>query len=243
MTLNLTVKLFRMMSTSWVTIGCVATSCTDLGLFILIQEKLKMGDMSRFLNLQFEIRQLTRKSHHSIHQLHRSASLGGNFGSKFRQNHGTLHMKINLQIADKETYDITFSWNQFFGMVKIYVDGNLVLRSKALCLSELSQLYDYRRQWIQGLSQKIQVIAHMDRCAHRAVDVRQTEKHHLDFIKERTIVVVVFRGHKYFVMLDGKLVKTIWDCPFAIRALCNINMTMSIMKIVKSWFSGHICNC
>ena len=48
-------------------------------------------------------------------------------------------MKFSFEVGEQEKHRVEFNWGKFFGVAKIWVDGDLILKSRPLALQELSQ--------------------------------------------------------------------------------------------------------
>ena len=48
-------------------------------------------------------------------------------------------MNFNFEVGQQEKHRVDFSWEKLFGVAKVWVDGDLILKSRPLALRELAQ--------------------------------------------------------------------------------------------------------
>lgn len=116
-------------------------------------------------------------------------------------------MKIRITVGNQEKHEVEFSWNQFFGIAKIFVDGAIIFKSKPLCVSEIGQLAGYLDKGILRVAQQARDIRNLNLFREWHINVGVAEKHKVFFVKERPILLAGLRRHKFYVLVDGQLVK------------------------------------
>lgn len=113
-------------------------------------------------------------------------------------------MKFSFEVGNKEKHSVDFSWNQFWGSLKIKVDDQLI-KSKAITMNSPTNLFNKleapsEEKWdIGGL--EIQLI---DRWVF---DIGEQEKHQVKIEKERDKAFAWAKPQKYRVYIDNKLVE------------------------------------
>jgi len=90
-------------------------------------------------------------------------------------------MKFNFEVGNREKHQITFSFNQMFGNLKITVDGETLKRDFRLLSFNLIKKYEF--------------------------NVGVQERHKIVIEKERKLLLAGFRPQKYRVFVDDKLLQ------------------------------------
>jgi hypothetical protein len=113
-------------------------------------------------------------------------------------------VKFSFEVGDREKHMVDFSWNQFWGALKIRVDGRLV-KSKAITLSSPTNLFGEleappEEKWnVGGL--EIQLVERW------SFEVGEQEKHQVSIEKERAKLIAWAKPQKYQVYVDNRLVE------------------------------------
>jgi hypothetical protein len=117
-------------------------------------------------------------------------------------------VKFNFEVGQRETHRVEFSWEKLFGVAKIWVDGDLILKSRPLALGELAQAA--RLRTVSGtvgyLSGMTSGSARPALTAGWAFEVGQLEKHAVLIEKERPLLLAAIRPHTYRVVVDDEIV-------------------------------------
>ncbi len=116
-------------------------------------------------------------------------------------------MRFAFDVGQSEAHQIEFQWSKWLGVAKIWLDGDLILKSRPLALSELGQLAKMRGVVGQArfLSQLARPQAGLQLLQGWDLEVGDHEKHAIRIEKERPIVLAAFRAHIYRVFIDGQL--------------------------------------
>ena len=119
-------------------------------------------------------------------------------------------MKLAVQVGEKEKHQLEFKWSGFFGVARIWVDGKLVLKSKALAWEELATAAALTRT-----SNAAKYLATMAAGGGRpdltqcwVLEIGDAEKHIVRIEKERPLIGAGFRKHAYRIYVDEQLVLT-----------------------------------
>ncbi len=113
-------------------------------------------------------------------------------------------MKFSFEVGNQEKHKVDFSWNQFWGSLKIKVDDQLV-KSKTITISSPTNIFDKleappEEKWnVGGL--EIQLVERW------IFGVGEQEKHQVKIEKERDKAFAWAKPQKYRVHIDNKLVK------------------------------------
>jgi hypothetical protein len=118
-------------------------------------------------------------------------------------------MRFSFDVGQQEKHRVEFSWGKFLGVAKIWVDGELILKSKPLALQELSQLSGMR-----GISGSAKYLVGMANGSGRpeliagwSLEAGREERHAVHIQKERPLMLAALRPHTYRVFVDGQFVK------------------------------------
>ena len=107
------------------------------------------------------------------------------------------------------TVENEFSWGSFLGVAKLWVDGNLVLKSRPLALQDLSQAA--RLCTVSGSAGYLAGLANGSGLPNLTtgwtIEVGQRERHVVRIEKERPRILAAFRANTYRVFVDGEYVK------------------------------------
>ncbi len=116
-------------------------------------------------------------------------------------------MKFNFEVGQQEKHRVDFSWEKFLGVAKIWVDGELILKSQPLALAELAQAAQLRT-----MSGKIGYLSGMASGSARpaltagwTLEVGQHEKHAVRIEKERPLLLAAVRPHRYRIFVDDEI--------------------------------------
>jgi hypothetical protein len=116
-------------------------------------------------------------------------------------------MKFSFEVGQNEKHQIDFQRSKWLGVVKIWVDGTLIQKSRPLAYSELGQLADMRG--IGGnarfLSQTVSGQAALQMIRGWAFEVGGQEKHAIRIEKERPVILAAIRPHIYRLFIDVQL--------------------------------------
>jgi hypothetical protein len=116
-------------------------------------------------------------------------------------------MKFSFEVGQHEKHQIDFQWSKWLGVAKIWVDGTLILKSRPLAYSELSQLADMRGIGGQAryLSQTLSGRSAPQMIRGWELEVGAREKHAVRIEKERPAILAALLPHVYRVFIDGQL--------------------------------------
>jgi hypothetical protein len=116
-------------------------------------------------------------------------------------------VKFNFEVGQAEKHRIEFSWEKMFGVAKIWVDGELILKSRPLALRELAQVAQMRT--VSGTARYLSGMAdgsgRPDLTVGWTFEVGQVEKHDVRIEKERPVLLAALRPHTYRVFVDDEL--------------------------------------
>ncbi|OCB71834.1 hypothetical protein B0A79_14960 [Flavobacterium piscis] len=94
-------------------------------------------------------------------------------------------MKFTVEVGEKEKQIISYSFNKFWGNVKIIVNGKKVKSDFRLYSTNLSKIYDF--------------------------EVGTIEKHHIKIEKIRPLIMAGYRSNTYKIYVDEELFKVYKD--------------------------------
>jgi hypothetical protein len=118
-------------------------------------------------------------------------------------------MRFSFEVGQREKHRVEFSWGKFLGVAKIWVDGQLVLKSKPLALRELSHLSQLRS--ITGSAKYLGGMAYgsgqPSLMAGWSFEVGHQERHVVHIEKQRPQILAALRPHTYRVFVDDQLVQ------------------------------------
>jgi hypothetical protein len=118
-------------------------------------------------------------------------------------------MRFSFEVGQQEKHLVEFNWGKFLGVAKIWVDGELVLRSKPLALRELSQLSQLRG--ITGSANYLGGMVNGSRqpslTAGWSFEIGHQERHVVHIQKERPQILAALRPHTYRVFVDEQLLQ------------------------------------
>ncbi len=116
-------------------------------------------------------------------------------------------MKFNFEVGQQEKHRVEFSWEKMFGVAKIWVDGDLILKSKPLAFRELAQVAQMRG--VSGTARYLSGMAdgsgHPELTAGWTFEVGQSEKHAVRIEKERPLLLAAVRPHRYRIFVDDEI--------------------------------------
>jgi hypothetical protein len=118
-------------------------------------------------------------------------------------------VKFNFEVGHQEKHRVDFSWEKMFGVAKIWVDGDLILKSRPLALRELAQAAQLHTVSgsVRYLSGMASGSARPDLTAGWTFEVGQYEKHTVRSEKERPVLLAAVRPHRYRIFVDDELVQ------------------------------------
>lgn len=102
-----------------------------------------------------------------------------------QQLHKTIHMKFTVEIGENEKQVILFSFNKFWGNLKISVNGKAIIRDIRLFSINLVKPYEFK--------------------------VGEKEIHNIRIEKIRPLVLAGFRSNDYKIYVDGEFYKVFRD--------------------------------
>jgi hypothetical protein len=118
-------------------------------------------------------------------------------------------VRFSFDVGQQEKHEVEFTWGKFFGVAKIWVDGELILKSRPLALRELSQAAK-----LHTVSGSAGYLAGMASGAALpplttgwAFEVGQQERHVVRIEKERPRILAALRPHTYRIFVDGQFVR------------------------------------
>jgi hypothetical protein len=117
-------------------------------------------------------------------------------------------MRLSFEVGQQEKHQVEFSWEKFLGVAKIWVDGDLIQKSRPLAFQELAQLSRTR-----GITGSARYLGGMMNGSGRpelitgwTFEVGQQERHVVHIQKERPLILAALRPHKYRVFVDDQYV-------------------------------------
>jgi hypothetical protein len=118
-------------------------------------------------------------------------------------------VKFNFEVGQQEKHRVDFSWEKMFGVAKIWVDGDLILKSRPLALAELAQATQLHTVTgsVRYLSGMASGSARPDLTVGWTFEVGQTEQHMVRIEKERPLLLAAVRPHRYRIFVDDELVQ------------------------------------
>ena len=118
-------------------------------------------------------------------------------------------MRFSFEVGRQEKHLIEFSWGKFLGVAKIWVDRELVLKSKPLALRELSQLSQLRgvRGSANYLGGMMNGSGLPSLTAGWSFEIGHQERHVVYIQKERPQILAAFRPHTYRVFVDDQFLQ------------------------------------
>lgn len=118
-------------------------------------------------------------------------------------------MRFRFEVGQREKHQVEFSWAKFLGVAKIWVDGELIQKSRPLALQELLQLS--RLSSVSGsagyLAGMMDGSGRPDLIAGWSFEVGQQERHVVYIQKERPQILAALRPHTYRVFVDDGYVR------------------------------------
>lgn len=116
-------------------------------------------------------------------------------------------MKFTFEVGQNERHQVDSQWSKWLGVAKIWVDGDLILKSQPLAFSELAQLAEMRG--IVGntrfLSQTVSGQTALKLIRGWEFEVGGEEPHAIRIEKERPVILAALRPHTYRLFIDGQL--------------------------------------
>jgi hypothetical protein len=118
-------------------------------------------------------------------------------------------MRLSFEVGEQEIHQVEFSWEKFLGVAKIWVDGDLIQKSRPLALGELAQLSRLRS--VTGsagyLAGMLNGSGRPELTTGWSFEVGDQERHLVHIQKERPLVLAAFRPHTYRVFVDDEYVE------------------------------------
>ncbi|HET6323859.1 MAG TPA: hypothetical protein VFG04_04095 [Planctomycetaceae bacterium] len=116
-------------------------------------------------------------------------------------------MKFTFEVGQQEKHSVDFSWEKMLGVAKIWVDGELILKSRPLAFRELAQLAQLRK--VSGTARYLSEMAsgtgRPELTTGWTFEVGQIEKHDVRVEKERPQLLAAVRPHRYRIFIDDEL--------------------------------------
>ncbi|HEV3302721.1 MAG TPA: hypothetical protein VG055_23920 [Planctomycetaceae bacterium] len=118
-------------------------------------------------------------------------------------------MKFNFEVGQQEKHRVDFSWEKLFGVAKVWLDGDLILKSRPLALRELAQAAQLHTVsgTVRYLSGMASGSARPALTAGWTFEVGQKEKHAVRIEKERPLLLAAVRPHRYRIFVDDEFVQ------------------------------------
>ncbi len=118
-------------------------------------------------------------------------------------------MRFSFEVGQHEKHQVDFAWSKFFGVAKIWVDGDLVLKSRPLAFQELAQAS--RLASPTGSARYLAGMANGTRRPQMtrgwSFEVGQVERHMVHIEKERPLILAALRPHTYRIFVDEQFVQ------------------------------------
>jgi hypothetical protein len=118
-------------------------------------------------------------------------------------------MRFSFEVGMEEKHQVEFSWGNFLGAAKIWVDGNLILKSRPLALQDLAQAGS-----LCTVTGSVRYLAGMangsgmpELTTGWTFEVGQQERHVVRVEKERPLILAGFRSHTYRIFVDDQFVQ------------------------------------
>jgi hypothetical protein len=118
-------------------------------------------------------------------------------------------VKFNFEVGQQEKHRVDFSWEKLFGVAKVWLDGDLILKSRPLALRELAQAAQLHTVsgTVRYLSGMASGSARPALTAGWTFEVGQKEKHAVRIEKERPLLLAAVRPHRYRIFVDDEFVQ------------------------------------
>lgn len=116
-------------------------------------------------------------------------------------------MKFNFEVGQQEKHRVEFSWEKMFGVAKIWVDGDLILKSQPVALRELAQAAQLHTVsgTVRYLAGTANGSVRPELTAGWTFEVGQHEKHTVRIEKERPVLLAALRPHRYRIFIDDEI--------------------------------------
>ncbi|HWB08698.1 MAG TPA: hypothetical protein VG826_05725 [Pirellulales bacterium] len=118
-------------------------------------------------------------------------------------------MRLSFEVGQREKHQVEFRWEKFLGVAKIWVDGELIQKSRPLALQEVLQLSQ-----LSSVTGSANYLAGMMNGSGRpdlitgwSFEVGRQERHVVYIQKERPQILAAFRAHTYRVFVDDDHVR------------------------------------
>ena len=116
-------------------------------------------------------------------------------------------MKIKFDVGLKNEYQIAFVWNQIWGIAKFIVNGELIFKSKASCISEITQLLSGQYDNLKSVRKLLTNDNAIDLISRWELMVGDQKQHKIEIIKIRPEFFAGFRKHKFYVLVNDQEIK------------------------------------
>jgi hypothetical protein len=116
-------------------------------------------------------------------------------------------MKFGFEVGQQEKHDVEFRWGRMFGVAKIWVDGSLILKSRALAWQDLTRAASLGTVTgsIRYLSKLPSDLANRGRVTVWNFEMGQQERHAVCIEQEMPKILPAFRAYQYRIFVDEKL--------------------------------------
>lgn len=118
-------------------------------------------------------------------------------------------MRLTFEVGQREKHQVEFRWEKFLGVAKIWVDGELIQKSRPLALQEL-----FQASRLSSVTGSASYLASMVNGSGRpelitgwSFEVGDQERHVVYIQKERPLILAALRAHTYRVFVDDAYVR------------------------------------
>jgi len=118
-------------------------------------------------------------------------------------------MRLSFEVGEREKHQVEFRWEKFLGVAKIWVDGELIQKSRPLALQELLQAS--RLSSVMGSASYVAGVmngsSRPELITGWSFEVGNHERHVVYIQKERPQILAALRAHTYRVFVDDDYVQ------------------------------------
>ncbi len=117
-------------------------------------------------------------------------------------------MRFSFDVGQQEKHRVDFSWEKMLGVARVWVDSELILKSRPVAFRELAQAAQLHS--VSGTARYLAGTASGSARPELTVgwtfEIGQWEKHTVRIEKERPLLLAALRPHHYRVFVDDELV-------------------------------------